>query len=85
MAYDMQKPGEEPGAMAGETAAESIHIPKESLPDSIKEGDCLRCTGMDDSGCTFALEKGDSMEGDGGWESELRKQMSPREPGQEAS
>lgn len=70
--------GGESGEM-GET-----HISSDQLPADIKEGDMLVCTGMDESGCTFKLEKG---KGGGGmsWEDEARETLSPRKGGEEAA
>lgn len=67
-----------PMAADGEASDQGIHIAAEQLPAGISEGDCLRCTGMDESGCTFTLEKGEGAKES--WESDLRKEMSPTAP-----
>lgn len=79
-----ETPGADGSAAPGtsEGADETIHIPADVLPPGIKEGDCLRCTGMDENGCMFTKESAD--EGTP-WESDFRREMSPREPQQEAS
>jgi len=96
MPPEMQAPTEAPPEYGSDMGSESdIHIPSANLPKGIKEGDMLRCTGMDSSGCTFALESAEGEEqgeGDGSsdnppdksWESDFRDSMSPRNPDETA-
>lgn len=94
MAYDqnagqvLQPPGGgNPSAPpeAGEEGAEkTVYIPSDYLPSGLKDGDALRVKGMDEEGCTFVLEPSGEEEGDEAWESDLRKELSPRQPQQEA-
>lgn len=81
-----QAPADTGEAVAADDSAiegGSIQIPSEYLPPNIKEGDSLRCTTMDESGCSFVLETGETAE-EPEWEDDFRKEMSPREPQQEA-
>ena len=64
---------------------EPIHIQADMLPPGIKEGDMLKCTGMDDNGCSFELVKGAMEEQGESWEDGFRKDMSARAPREEAS
>jgi hypothetical protein len=76
-----------PAAPAPAGEDKGIYIPSDYLPPGIKNGDVLRVTGMDEDGCTFVHEPAEGgEEGEGGkaWEAGLRKEMSPREPQQEA-
>jgi hypothetical protein len=99
MPYDMQSGAGAPaaagleaggGEAGGEGAAgqsEPIHIAADMLPQGIAEGDMLKCTGMDENGCSFELVKGEGQTGEDGtsWEDDFRNEMSPRQPQQEAS
>jgi len=49
------------------------------------EGDMLKCTGMDENGCSFDLVKGEAENSGDDWESAFRKEMSPQQPREEAS
>ena len=64
---------------------ETIHIQSDMLPQGIKEGDCLHCTGMDENGCQFELEKGEGPETGESWEDSFRKEMSAMSPQEGAS
>ena len=64
------------GEQAG--AAEAIHIPSDLLPSGIKEGDTLKCTGMDENGASFEMVKGEEGGGEDEWSKEFRESMSPR-------
>ena len=78
--------GATPGASdmpKGDGAGEPVHIAADQLPPGIKEGDCLRCTGMDESGCTFEIEAGEGgekKEEGTPWEEDFRASMSPKAP-----
>ena len=96
MPYDTEKTGNSPmagdmegagGDMAGDDAGqkETIHIQSDMLPQGIKEGDCLHCTGMDENGCQFELEKGEGPNNGESWEDGFRKDMSAMSGDQEAS
>ena len=79
-------PGEE--LAGGEGAAgqsETIHIASDMLPPGIKEGDTLKCTGMDENGAQFELVKGEGPSEGTSWEHDFRKEMSATSPTQEAS
>ena len=79
-------PGEE--LAGGDGAAgqkETIHIQSDMLPQGIAEGDCLHCTGMDENGAQFELEKGEGPNTGESWEDSFRKEMSASAPTQEAS
>ena len=84
-ADDLQEGG---GGDTGEKTGESqdtIHIQSDMLPPGIKEGDCLHCTGMDENGCQFELEKGEGPKTGESWEDSFRKEMSATKPTEEAS
>ena len=75
-----------PAQAGGEQAAEPIHIQADMLPPGIKEGDSLKCTGMDENGCAFELVKGaEPAVGGESWEDGFRKEMSARSPREEAT
>ena len=76
---DLQTTGDMAAGKEGE-----IHIPSDVLPPGIKEGDILRCTAMDENGCTFEHEPAEEDMGPS-WEQDLRSSMSPQKPEQEAS
>ena len=72
----------------GENAASQtvpIHIAADMLPPGIKEGDMLKCTGMDEAGCSFELVRGGGEPEGESWEADFRKSMSARQPQEEAS
>lgn len=83
---DSPTPDAQPDAPAApsEPKAEAIHIQSDMLPQGIKEGDMLKCTGMDENGCQFELVKGEPAGGED-WESGFRKEMSALSPSKEAS
>ena len=76
---DLQNAGDMAAGKEGE-----IHIPSDVLPPGIKEGDILRCTAMDENGCTFEHEPAEEDMGPA-WEDDFRSSMSPQKPEQEAS
>jgi hypothetical protein len=79
-------PGEESAGGEGATGqSETIHIASDMLPPGIKEGDCLHCTGMDENGCQFELEKGEGPNTGESWEEGFRRDMSAQNPTAEAS
>lgn len=97
MAYDQETPGQPPAADGLEAGgsdmpkgdgaqeqAEPIHIQSDMLPQGIKEGDMLKCTGMDENGCQFELVKGEATP-EPSWEDKFRADMSPQNPTEEAS
>ena len=69
----------------GSGEMEPIHIQADMLPPGIAEGDMLKCTGMDENGCSFELVKGEAKPADESWEDGFRKEMSSRMPSEEAS
>ena len=79
----MQATGDMEGGEAAAGQAGEIHIPSDLLPPGIKEGDTLRCTAMDENGCTFEHEPAKEM--GPSWEEDFRSSMSPQKPEQEAS
>lgn len=88
MAYETPgagAPAEMPaGGDAGEQAGE-IRIPSDLLPPGIKEGDVLRCTSMDENGCSFEHEPAMEQSEGESWEADFRKEMSPQTPTSEAA
>jgi hypothetical protein len=75
-------------AAMGEGAAdqaEPIHIQADMLPPGIAEGDMLKCTGMDENGCSFELVKGQAEPAKESWEEGFRKEFSPQQSTEEAS
>lgn len=96
MPYDMDEAGKPPAAAGLDAGSETpgegeagedktIHIASDMLPPGIKEGDCLHCTGMDDNGCQFELEKGEGPATGESWEDGFRRDMSASNPTEEAS
>jgi len=84
-AGDMAGGSDMPPEKEGMEQNEPIHIQADMLPPGIKEGDCLHCTGMDENGCSFELEKGEGPATGESWEDGFRKEMSARSPREEAS
>lgn len=78
MPYDSEPTGSDTTDMPAPEGEGEVHIPKENLPEGISEGDTLVCTGMDETGCSFKLQKGG--EGKESWEDEALKSLSPRAP-----
>jgi len=73
----------EAGSVESEAKPTEVHIPSDVLPPGIKEGDMLRCTAMDENGCTFEHEPAAAEEGES-WEQDFRKEMSPQTSQSEA-
>ena len=85
---DLEAPPTAPAAAAGDDDPgkdDTIHIQADMLPPGVKVGDCLHCTGMDENGCQFELEKGEGPATGESWEDGFRKEMSAMAPKEEAS
>ena len=80
---DLQTTGDMEGGEVAAGQEGEIHIPSDLLPPGIKEGDVLRCTAMDENGCTFEHEPAKEM--GPSWDEDFRSSMSPQKPEQEAS